>query len=284
MMKANRLGTLVVGVGVALAAATGRAETITVPPCGYTPGTTSGTYSGLVTLTVSGLMVNTPPNGLQDGFYGVYGNNLPAGACPPCFRYNRVSEGTCLCGFECPATSHAVSDVLVGPYPAFDPSHVYTVTLDLGAAPAEQLNFAPFDCGCFDNSGQFTVTIEAATTTTSTTTTTSSLPEDAGYVPPDPASAKCETAVIETSRRLMAAIMRCHVKLADAARRTKSFDEEGCEVTAEAKYDAAIAKLLAKGGCPACVQANVSTLKRQVETTLDLLNGQAYCAGTMPLP
>lgn len=43
-------------------------------------------------------------------------------------------------------------------------------------------NFAPFDCGCFDNVGGFTVTIEPAaptTTSTTTTSTTTTIPPDA---------------------------------------------------------------------------------------------------------
>src|SRR6266404_2633460 len=50
-------------------------EEITVPACGNTPGTTSSAYSGLVTMTVSGLIVNTPGNPLEDAFYGVDANN-----------------------------------------------------------------------------------------------------------------------------------------------------------------------------------------------------------------
>src|SRR5262249_3629098 len=87
------------------------AETTVVPPCGSMPGTTTGAYSGVVTLTVSGLMVNAPGYPLQDGFYTVDPNDttMSAGACPGCFRYNRASEGTCLCSYECQSTSHQVS-------------------------------------------------------------------------------------------------------------------------------------------------------------------------------
>jgi hypothetical protein len=171
------VGSLLVTVGIGLA------ETVTVPPCGNTPGTTSDSYSGLVTITISGTMVNTPGNPTQDAFYALSVDDptVSAGACPDCMRYNRASEGTCLCGFECPATSHALSGIVVGPYPAFDPTHVYTVTLDLGSAAPDRLDFAPYDCGCFDNTGGFTVVIPATPTTTSTTTstTTTTIPPDA---------------------------------------------------------------------------------------------------------
>jgi hypothetical protein len=144
----------------------GRRETITVPACGNTPGTTSNAYGGLVTLTVSGVLVNSPPGALQDGFYSVNGADpsMSSGACPDCLRYNRLSEGTCLCSFECPSTSHRVADLLLDPYPPFDSAHVYTVRLDLGPAAPEPLSFGMADCGCFDNSGQYTVTIEPIAT------------------------------------------------------------------------------------------------------------------------
>jgi hypothetical protein len=120
-------------------------------------------YSGLVTITVSGLIVNTPGNPLEDAFYGVNAadTTMSAGACPDCFRYNRLSEGSCLCASECTATSHRVSDLLTGSYPAFSPSHEYTVTLNLGQAAPERINFAIADCGCADNSGMHKVTIVA---------------------------------------------------------------------------------------------------------------------------
>ena len=86
----------------ALGASVSRGETVTVPPCGSTPGTTAGAYSGLVTVMVSGSLVITPGNPDQDAFYNF---NESAPATPvsenrDTFRYNRVSEGSCLCGFE----------------------------------------------------------------------------------------------------------------------------------------------------------------------------------------
>jgi hypothetical protein len=168
-------GSLLVTFGIGLA------ETVTVPPCGNTPGTTTGAYSGLVSMQVSGLLVNTPGNPLQDAFYGVdpTDTSMSVGPCQGCFRFNRVSEGSCLCSFECAATSHPIESILAQPLPAFESSHIYTVLLDLGGGPAEQLHFAMADCGCSDNSGEYTVIIEPATTTTTTSTTTTTIPPDA---------------------------------------------------------------------------------------------------------
>jgi hypothetical protein len=138
-------------------------DELTIQPCGNTPGTTLKAYSGIVTMTVSGLIVNTPGNPLQDPFYlvNMVDTTKSAGPCPDCFRYNRVAEGTCLCSYECPSTSHRVSDLLIGGYPPFSPSHQYTVTLDLGQTAASRLDFAIADCGCSDNSGTHDITITA---------------------------------------------------------------------------------------------------------------------------
>jgi hypothetical protein len=135
-----------------------------VEACGFNPGTTMHAYNGLVTLTVTGIFSNTPGNPLEDAFYGVdpNDNSLSTGPCPECFRYNRFSEGGCVCSFECGANSHAVSGLLAEPYPAFRPSHDYSVKLDLGNGPPERIHFGMADCGCSDNSGTHTVTITSS--------------------------------------------------------------------------------------------------------------------------
>ena len=146
-------------------AASADAEELTVGACGYSPTLTTGAYSGYVIMTVSGLYVNSPGDPLQDAFYGVSlaDNSMSAGPCPGCFVYDRASEGSCVCATECASTSHAVSDLLAQPYPAFSPSHVYTVKLNLGTAAAQPLNFGMADCGCGDNSGTHVVTLTPST-------------------------------------------------------------------------------------------------------------------------
>jgi len=182
--RSVRARSMVIAIATALAASMARAETISVPPCGSTPGTTTGSYSGLAIVTVSGSLVITPDNPDQDAFFNFNESSsfTPVSPNPDTFRFNRVSEGTCLCGFECPSTSHRVSDILVGPYPAYDPSPTYTVQLDLVTAIAAPLHFGISDCGCGDNSGELTVTIDSGSTVTTTTvpppppTTTTTLP------------------------------------------------------------------------------------------------------------
>jgi hypothetical protein len=130
--------------------------------CGRTPATTAGAYDGIVGLTVSGLVVNVPEVSIQDAFYDVdpADTSVALNACPDCLRYNRFSEGDCVCGNECAASSHLVADLLVGDYPPFRPDHAYAVIVDLGqAVAADRLHFGMADCGCGDNSGAYALSI-----------------------------------------------------------------------------------------------------------------------------
>ena len=122
------------------------------------------------------------------------------------------------------------------------------------------------------------------TITTTTTTTTLPPPEDTGFIPPDNDARMCASGVTKNAGALAKAIAVCHVKAGDSAFRNRSFDEEACETAAKAKFDAAVAKIAAKAQCPPCVLANAPGLRDQIESFLDQNNGQAYCAGTVPLP
>ena len=123
----------------------------------------------------------------------------------------------------------------------------------------------------------------ATTTTTSTSSTTSTtVPEDSGFVPPDVATLKCEAAVAKAAAKQWAAIAKCHSKAASAALASRTFDEEGCEAAAAAKFDKSTGNLKA---CPPCVQgASLTAIRTYVETTGDATNGMFYCAGTTPFP
>jgi hypothetical protein len=137
--------------------------------------------------------------------------------------------------------------------------------------------------------GQCVTTTTTTTTTTNTTattsTTTTTLLEETGFGPPSATASKCEDAVVKSVAKFAAAILKCHIKAADAAFKNKtSFAEEPCEVAAESKYDATNTKLFAPGHCPACLQANAVGMRQMLEPVLDGMNGQAYCAGTTPLP
>ncbi len=107
----------------------------------------------------SGIILNAP--GLSyDPFYGLNANDSSqtTGATPERLVFNRFSEGSCVCPSECPTTSHQIANVLLGPYPAFNPSHSYAVLVDFGSTP-ETINFAFGDCGCGDNAGSYDLTL-----------------------------------------------------------------------------------------------------------------------------
>jgi hypothetical protein len=114
----------------------------------------------MVEITVSGSIVNVPPANGSDGFYGILDGVL-VGPAPGEFRLARASASSNTC--EVQSTVHfPVSDFLVEPYPQADPSHIYTVLLNIGD-PLDQLIFGIRDCGCADNSGSLAVRIRQIT-------------------------------------------------------------------------------------------------------------------------
>jgi len=133
------------------------AETLTFPACGFDAAVMQETYSGLIQLTVSGSVITVPPGG-HDGFYGVEGDGNTASPNPASFRLARASESVCTSSVEF-SNNFPVSDFLFGDYPDPNPEHIYTVVFDIGDPP-DQLVFCIRDCGCFDNSGTLTVTVE----------------------------------------------------------------------------------------------------------------------------
>jgi hypothetical protein len=165
----RRASAVVAAVLVASAAA---AETLNVPFCGFSNAKTAAVYSGLVEVTVSGVGEATPGNPRQDAFYPEGGGV----GDPDIFRVAREGDSDCTCFVEVEChPNYQVASLLVGSYPAFDPSHAYSVVLDLGGGPATRLTFGFWDCGCSDNSGVFTVTIDPVVPSTSTTVTTTTL-------------------------------------------------------------------------------------------------------------
>jgi uncharacterized delta-60 repeat protein len=107
-------------------------------------------------------------------------------------------------------------------------------------------------------------------------------PDDFALLPPDPTTAKCEDKFAASAAKLLAAVVKCHVRTAKAAVAEQAFDEGACEASAEAKYGATIAGLQ---GCPSCATANFTSVLAQVERMADHeLNGAVYCAGTVTFP
>lgn len=103
--------------------------------------------------------------------------------------------------------------------------------------------------------------------------------DDTGFVPADKATLKCESSVLKNAAKLTLAVSICHMKMADAGVKQKSFDEEACETAARGKYDAANAKLT----CPACVDS--AAIGNSVESQLDgAANAVLYCDTTSGTP
>jgi hypothetical protein len=138
----------------------GALDNVTVPSCGQPGAASREAYAGIVSITVSGI-IQGAPGVPQDAFYAVNPNDdtQATNACAGCLVFNRFSEGSCVCPVECSTASHRVADILLGAYPAFNPTHVYTVQLDLGQVAADRINFAFGDCGCYDNAGSYGLTI-----------------------------------------------------------------------------------------------------------------------------
>jgi hypothetical protein len=103
-----------------------------MPPC-WTPATlTAQAYSGRLSVTISGTQEVTPGNSNQDAFYGLMVGNLSVTIGPDqdAVRFAPENHGNCTCLHECQPNVR-LADFIVGPYPAFNPAHTYTVGVDL---------------------------------------------------------------------------------------------------------------------------------------------------------
>jgi len=107
--------------------------------------------------------------------------------------------------------------------------------------------------------------------------------DDAGFVPANKDTLKCECTVGKNQGSLVAAVLKCHIKLAHAFFKGQAFDEESCEETnpsqkgAFDKYQAASTKLSGKGICPPCLSlANQLALGAGDIAQVDAANFVAY--------
>ena len=107
--------------------------------------------------------------------------------------------------------------------------------------------------------------------------------DDAGFVPANKNTLKCECTVGKNQGSLVAAALKCHIKLAHAFAKGQAFDEESCEETnpsqkgALDKYNAAATKLSGKGICPPCLSlANQLALGTGDLAQVDAANSVAY--------
>jgi hypothetical protein len=111
---------------------------------------------------VGGFLWNNP-NSPEDAFYTLDPNNtsLQVATCPTCLLFNYASQGPSVC--QGSGVGYALSDRVLGGYPAYDASHAYDVLADVGTGAPQQLVFAFGDGGCYDNSGTWTLTISTTT-------------------------------------------------------------------------------------------------------------------------
>ncbi len=104
-----------------------------------------------------------------------------------------------------------------------------------------------------------------------------------GCTPSSSIADKCEGKVATQFSKLIGAVIKCHIKLADAIFKAKPFDEEACEETdvlksAKAKFDKAISKLAVT--CAPALITSANNLRDALlsgPSSLDAQNGTIYC-------
>jgi len=139
--------------GLATAASSASAETITATFTQPDGGVTTSLYSGIVHVTVSGFGQSLGQD-LNDAFY-VYNPGSPTHFSD----YYQLTFGTStLVPFD-PAQDAYLS--ILGGLPAYNSSHTYSFDLNTGAGVPTQLHFGVSDGNFSDNSGSFTITVSA---------------------------------------------------------------------------------------------------------------------------
>jgi hypothetical protein len=117
------------------------------------------------------------------------------------------------------------------------------------------------------------------------------VPEPSGFVPPDKNTGKCEDLTAKKLKTLDVCVTNCQVKQADFGLKVKPFDEQTCQqgvgkpTSCRAAYNKAIAALQGKKTpiCPSCLDTTAqSGLADAVMSFIEQINGQIYCAGSVP--
>jgi hypothetical protein len=116
-------------------------------------GVTVGTYSGIVSVTVSGVGQSLADL-YNDAFYLLPAGSLPAfsGA-----SYYELSFGVSALVPNTP--SQAIENYIVGGVPAYSATHIYSFNLDTGSAIPTLLHFGVNDAIFSDNTGAFTIVV-----------------------------------------------------------------------------------------------------------------------------
>jgi len=123
---------------------------------------------------------------------------------------------------------------------------------------------------------------------TNTPTMTPTPTPTGGFAPPDKKTGGCEDTASQNLAKLVSCVTTCQVKQANKAVTGKSFDDETCEqgtgkpTSCRAAYDEASASLLAKGACPACLDAAAQGQLADAAISFgEQLNASLYCAGSV---
>ena len=138
---------------LAAAASSASAETITATFTQPDGGVTTGLYSGIVHVTVSGVGQSWGPD-LNDAFY-VYDPGPPTHHVD----YYQLTFGTSTLIPFAPSQDAYLS--IVGALPAYNSNHTYSFDLNTGALNPTQLHFGVSDGNFSDNAGSYTITISA---------------------------------------------------------------------------------------------------------------------------
>ena len=111
--------------------------------------------------------------------------------------------------------------------------------------------------------------------------------DDAGWVPATPDALWCARGVAKNIAKLAQAALKCHAKMAYSFYTGRDFDEEACEEFdpltgrgARDRYSRRAAKLIARGGCPPCLDASQQeALALRTMGQIDTDNGRLYPCG-----
>ena len=147
-MNSRALWIGLMAAAASLAVPAFAAENVVVGFTTPTGGQTTGLYSGVVNLRVSGTGFSLGSQ-INDAFYNVATQTLNTGYYA--LGFNTVP----LLGFN---PSRNVQNFLVGPVPAFNPLSVYNFQINVGATPSI-LYFGVMDGQYGDNGGRFDITV-----------------------------------------------------------------------------------------------------------------------------
>jgi len=108
--------------------------------------------------------------------------------------------------------------------------------------------------------------------------------DDAGWVPATADALWCARGVGKNLAKLAQAALRCHSKMAYSFYTARAFDEEACEEFdplahrgARDRYSQRVAKLIAHGGCPPCLDdVQQEALALRAVGQIDSDNGRLY--------